>query len=344
MDRATVSEAPLGAVTPLNPYWQWTTGRLDPGTAGRRAEVVHTGTGEYEVRLPGVASAAGIAHVTAYRTVYRGRACGVTGYAPDGPDELIRVRCVNEAGAPVDWWFTIFFAAPATGTRPYATVKYDDGAGGSATVNPVHNDGTVNSAGGVNRVVREGTGRYRVILEGTAFAAGTGHVQVTPFGTGQAARCTPAGTTPGTGRVEIAVACHEIGDAATARPADSPWLLSYVEGAGLHRDAGTPAAYTSVTGDPATPVVDASRSFSGNGEVPVVTRLGIGYYRLTWDTLGKTGDSVQVTATGPGGHYCHLGTIDSYAAPPRVSVYVWCHSPAGVPGDSTFGVAYLRAP
>ncbi|MGW4642319.1 hypothetical protein ACWEN6_27655 [Sphaerisporangium sp. NPDC004334] len=341
MDRATTAEAPIGAVTPVNPYWQWSTGRLDPATADRRATVVHTATGQYEVRLPGIASAAGVAHVTAYRTVYRGRTCGVVGYAPDGPDELVRVRCFNETGAPVDWWFTIFFAAPGKGDHPYATVRYDDAAGGTATVDPVSNAGTFNSGGGVDRVLREGTGRYRVILEGRTFAAGTGYVQVTPYGGGAPARCNPVGTTPGADRLEITVACRTIAGGA---PADSPWLLSYVEGAGLHRDAGTPAAYVSVTGDPADPVVDAARSFSSNGEVPSVTRLGVGYYRLTWNTLGKTGDDVQVTATGPGGGYCHLGVIDSYAAPPRLSVYVWCHTPTGVRGDSTFGVAYIRAP
>ncbi|WP_326830051.1 hypothetical protein OIE13_12835 [Streptosporangium sp. NBC_01810] len=344
MDRATTAEAPIGAVTQLTPSWQWSTGRLDPATADRRATVVHTGTGTYEVRLPGVASAAGIAHVTPYRTAYRGRTCGVAGYAPDGPDQLVRVRCFNEAGAPVDWWFTVFFAAPGTGTSPYATVRYDDGAGGTTTVDPVHNAGTVNSGGGVNRVTREGIGRYRVTLEGAAFTAGTGYVQVTPYGDGAATRCNPLGATPGDDRVEITVVCYTIGGATPAQPADSPWLLSYVDGAGLHRDAATPAAYVTVTGSPAAPAVDTARSFSSNDEVPALTRLGIGQYRLTWNTLGKTGDSVQVTATGPDSGYCHLGTIDSYSAPPRLSIHVWCHTAAGVPGDNTFALAYLRAP
>ncbi|UBU08993.1 hypothetical protein LCN96_31975 [Nonomuraea gerenzanensis] len=281
--------------------------------------------------------------MTPYRTVYRGRTCGVTGYAPEGPDQVVEVRCFNEAGAPADWWFTVFFAAPGPGTAPYATVRYD-GAGGTGSVDPVFNPGTVNSGGGVNRVTRAGTGLYRVTLEGPAFASGTGYVQVTPYGTGAPARCVPAGSTPGTDRVEIIVACHRIGGAVAAEPVDSPWLLSYVDGAGLHRDGGTPAAYVSVTGDPAAPVVDRARSFSGDGEMPALARLGTGQYRLTWDTLGKRGDSVQVTATGTGGGYCHLGNIDSYSAPPRVSVIVWCHNAAGTLGDGPFAVAYLRAP
>ncbi|WP_061299869.1 hypothetical protein [Herbidospora cretacea] len=330
MDRATPTEAPIGVETQLNPYWQWTTAGL-----ARRATVVHTGTGRYDVRLPGVASADGTAHVTAYRTVYRGRTCGVVGHAPDGPDQVVEVRCFDHTGAPADWWFTIFFAAPATGSAPYATVAYDDGAGGAATVDPVHSSGTFNSAGGVNRVVREGAGRYRVVLEG--IAEDTGHVQVTPYGDGPATRCAPRGVTA----TAITVVCHAIAGGA---PADSPWLLSFADGSGLHRDAATPAAYVTVTGDPADPEVDGARSFSSNGETPEVARLGVGYYRLTWQTLGKTRDNVQVTATGPGDTYCHLGTIDSYAAPPKLSVYIWCHDAAGARGDSLFGVAYIRQP
>ncbi len=63
MDRATGIEAPIGVVTPLNAQWQWSTvaSGFDLATADRRAGVVHeaTGTGQYEVRLPGVASARG---------------------------------------------------------------------------------------------------------------------------------------------------------------------------------------------------------------------------------------------------------------------------------------------
>ncbi|MFD8533982.1 hypothetical protein ACFV0L_41895 [Streptosporangium canum] len=77
----------------------------------------------------------------------------------------------------------------------------------------------MNSDEGVNRVTREGAGRYRVTLEGSAFASGTGYVQVTPYGDGVAARCVPAGSTPGADRVEITVACHTIGDTVLASPA-----------------------------------------------------------------------------------------------------------------------------
>jgi hypothetical protein len=82
--------APMGSLSTFSSApWQWSTG-------GGQATVTHTGTGQYEVRLPNVASATGVAHVTAYRTSYRGQTCAVTGYRPSGSDELVDVRCVDQ--------------------------------------------------------------------------------------------------------------------------------------------------------------------------------------------------------------------------------------------------------
>ncbi|GGK96280.1 hypothetical protein Sme01_31770 [Sphaerisporangium melleum] len=330
VNAATVTEAPIGAPTALHPGWQWSTG-------GGQATVTHTGTGRYQVRLPNVASTGGIAHVTAYRTVYRGRTCAVTGYRPAGTDEIIDVRCLDQNGAPIDWWFTVFFAAPAAGTRPLATVAYPGGGG----LDPVLNSGTYNSAGQVNRVLRDGPGRYRVRITGAAFATGGGHVQVTPYGDGPAARCAAEGRTALSDALEITLACRAIDGSAGQ---DSGWLLSYTDGVGLHGDASVPAAYTETTGDPAAPAVDVSRSWNASGEVPSVTRLSTGWYRLTWATGGKLGGDVQVTATGGSGRYCHLGAIIDYQAPPQMSVDVYCSTPTGSSGDATFGLAYIRRP
>ncbi|MGJ6966320.1 hypothetical protein ACSDR0_30865 [Streptosporangium sp. G11] len=330
VNAATTTEAPIGEPTALHPGWQWSTG-------GGQATVTHTGTGRYEVRLPNVASSTGVAHVTAYRTVYRGRTCAVTGYRPSGADELVDVRCVDQNGAPIDWWFTVFFAAPAAGSRPLATVRYP----GDGTLDPVLNSGTYNSAGQVNRVLRDGPGRYRVRLTGAPFATGGGHVQITPYGDGTPARCAAEGRARLFDALEVTVACRAV-DGSAHR--DSGWLLSYTDGVGTHGDASVPATYTEITGDPAAPSVEAGRSWNASGEVPSVTRMSTGQYRLTWATGGKTGGNVQVTATGGSGHYCLLGTILDYQTPPQMSIYVYCSTPAGMPGDSTFGVAYVRRP
>ncbi|WP_214411864.1 hypothetical protein [Sphaerisporangium fuscum] len=339
MDQAT---APLDVPAGLNPAYQWTTGRLDPATAAHRATVTHTGTGSYEVRLPDVASATGIAHVTPYRTVYRGRTCRVTGYEASGPDEVIRVQCFDHTGAPVDWWFEAFFAAPAADAAPYATVRYNP-PGGTATLAPVLNSGTHNSAGRANRVYHEGTGRYRVVLEGAAYTSDKGYTQVTPYGAGTAARCHPEGTKVVDAGLEVTVGCYAVAQDATPRPVDAPWLLSYVEGAGLHHDASVPAAYVTTTGDPAAPSVDVRHSYSGDGETPSVTRLSTGWYRVTYTGgIGKAGDTVQVSTLTPG-RYCHLGNINS-TNPPQLTIDVYCHSGTGMLADGNFGAAYLRAP
>ncbi|MFC6086587.1 hypothetical protein [Sphaerisporangium aureirubrum] len=328
----------VGVPVPLN-HVQWTTGRRDPATAGHRASVTRTGTGEYEVRLPDVGAAGGMPHVTAFRTTYRGRTCAVAGYGQDGPDETVRVRCLDQAGAPIDWWFTIFFAAATPGGAPYATVRYDR-PGGTADLAPVVNDGTFNSEGRVDDVRRTGTGRYTVTLHGPGFAADSGYVQITPYGTGTPARCHPEGTTPVADGLEVAVGCYAVGAGPETR-ADSPWLLSYIRDGGLHHDPSVPAAYLTTTGDPAAPSVDPRHSWSSTGETPSVTRLGAGHYRVIYDGIGKPWDNVQVSSNSPG-RYCFLGTFASYSRPPELLVDVYCHNTAGLPADSLFGFAYVR--
>ncbi|WP_406315110.1 hypothetical protein OHA77_00100 [Streptosporangium sp. NBC_01639] len=329
---ATVDEAPIGVETPLHPGPQWTT-----GAAGRLTTVTHLATGRYLVRLPGIGATRGIAHATAYRTNNRGRTCGVEDYRQDGSGELLTVRCFDEHGAPADWWSQVFFTAPVAGTAPVATVRY----GGSGNLDSALNSGTFNSDRQVNRVLRESTGVYRVVLTGAPFTRGTGHIQVTPYGTGDPARCAAAGTRPLAEGLEVTVTCHEI---PTGLPRDSGFLLSHVDGVGLHGDTATPATYTRITGDPAAPTVDAARSHSSAGETPAVSRLGLGWYRLNWAGGGKLFGNVQVTATGGSGRYCQLGTVSDYHAPPALGIDVYCSTLAGQRGDAGFGVIYTRRP
>ncbi|MFC5833397.1 hypothetical protein [Nonomuraea insulae] len=119
---------------------------------------------------------------------------------------------------------------------------------------------------------------------------------------------------------------------------DTPWLLSYAGASGPHVDRTVPAAYARISGAPAAPVVDDTRSWSSTGQTPGAVRLGTGHYRVSWDAVGKYG------GTGGDGSSCHLGNIGDYAAPPRVDVDVWCYGPAGLPGDAPFSVVYVRRP
>ncbi|MEV4556198.1 tetratricopeptide repeat protein [Kitasatospora sp. NPDC049285] len=335
---ASASEAPLGVPTELAPSWQWST-----DAAGAEATVTRTATGDYQVRLPGLASTTGIAHATAYRINTRGRTCTVAEYGPSGRDELVRVRCFDENGAPIDWWHTVFFTASTGGGRPYATVRYD-APGGATALNPVANSGTVNSAGGTVRVLHDGTGRYRVLLAGAAFAPNTGHVQITPYGTGTPVHCQPDQTATQGGALVVPVTCWAIGSSPVAQPADSQWLLSYVDGEGLHGDPSVPAANAaSTSADPSNQTLDTAHSYSADGTRPTITRLGPGNYRLTWTTGGTYGGNVQVSANGGSG-YCMLGWIGDYQTLPVVRIDVDCLNPAGVPTDGAFTLSYVRRP
>jgi hypothetical protein len=348
MDRATVA---TGVETGLDPQWQWSTGRLRTATSSRRATVVRHRTGGYTVRLPDAGYPVGIAHATSFATNSRyyyappveGHSCAVAGYRPSGVDELVDVWCYGPSGTPIDVQFDVFFAAPSPGSAPYATVRYD-APGGEGTRSPIRNSGTWNSAGGANEVHQVGAGRWRVVLSGAALAAEGGYVHVTAYGTGTPARCQPESTTalPGWAGREVVVACYAI-TAGAARPVNSPWLLSYVRGAGLHR-AGTAAAYATIAGEPANPVVDHHRSWASNGEMPYVYRQGEGAYRLVYGSIGRPDDAPLVTAIGRTPRHCRLFWWDSFSDPPRVSIDVRCFDTAGNRADATFAVAYLRSP
>jgi len=348
MDQATAAR---GVEAGLDPAWQWTSGRSDYATAGRRATVVHRGTGAYTVRLPGAGYPAGTAHVTSFATVSRhyyaprvdGHSCAVAGYQPSGADELVDVRCHGRDGTPVDVQFNVFFSAPNRGSEPYAAVRYD-APGGAGTVSPIANSGTWNSTAGRNHVHQLAIGRWRAVLSGTALASGGGYVHVTAYGTGAPARCRPESTAPAAGGagLEVIISCHAITVGAT-QPVNSQWTLTYTDGAGLHH-APVAAAYATTTGDPASPGVDGRHSWASNGEVPRLARLGAGSYRLTYDRLGKPDDAPVVTAVGTLPRHCRLFWWDSYSAPPRVSVDIYCYDTAGNRADALFAVAYLRGP
>jgi hypothetical protein len=106
-----------------------------------------------------------------------------------------------------------------------------------------------NPTGRANQVHHDSTGRYRAILPGAQFAADTRYTQISAFGTSGPTRCSPERTRPVADSLEVAITCYRIAAASTPQPVDSPWLLTYVDGVGLHHQAAVPAAYLTTTGD-----------------------------------------------------------------------------------------------
>ncbi|RLK59015.1 RNA polymerase sigma factor [Actinokineospora cianjurensis] len=314
-------------VTTESTWGTWRTA-ADPSVSRREPTVVHDGPGRYRVRLPGLASEHGVAHVSVnFMTVYAGanaRSCGVVDSYPQGADQFVTVACHNALGAAKDAPFGVLFVVPGTGGAPMVTVRHD----GQSTVE------VGDSTGGRPVVARVGVGRYRVSLDGTAFN-GHGYAQVTAYG-GAQAQCQNEDVAAG----ELSVACWTTG----GLPVDTGWHLSYVERGPLTHDAVVPGAYAQMAGTAPGLTVDPDRSFNSANGYMTVERVSVGLYRVGFRGVGRRGDILLATAIGSAPGQCVGQYLVSYQQPGDTWATVACVDPAGKPVDRRFGVAVIRPP
>lgn len=317
-----------GAEQALVTEGTWGTWRTDPDPEVNRRDATfhHEGPGRYRLRLPGVGSANGIAHVSVnFWTVYTGASawsCGVGDSRPDGPDQVVTVVCHNVDGLPVDARFDLLYTVPTPGGAPMAAVRYPDW--------------TMDSRGGQPEVTRAGPGRYLVSLRGFSDA---GYLQVTPFGEAPARCHNEDVLNTGVG-VLLVVACHGPGGV----PVDTGWQLTYVVGAPLTHDDTVPGAYAQMTGTAPGLRVEPGRSYNtANGHM-TVQRAATGLYRVGFRSVGQRGDVLLATAIGPEAGHCHGNYLISYQQPGDTWAVVACTDSAGKPVDRRFGVAVVRAP
>jgi len=281
----------------------------DPFNAVNTAGRTEDGIGPlYTIRFPGLGLTGGTVQVTAYGS--GSVACQVQSWSPLGDDQLVRVRCFNNAGTAVNARFTVAYTnieSPEDGELAYVWAN-----NATATLHTPYTPNLTyqaNSAGGVNTVTRISTGVYSVHMPGLGNPATT-HVQVTPYGT-EPARC----VTPGWGynlagnAQDATVRCYSFdGD-----PMDTRFTLTLaaqtnILGLGNCCDPdGNSAAYALVT----PPEVNgdfeiwAPREFSTSPfATPVGHRFGVGRYSVSWQPHISHGPgNVQVTAySGQAGH------------------------------------------
>ncbi|RJQ80770.1 hypothetical protein D5S17_06945 [Pseudonocardiaceae bacterium YIM PH 21723] len=216
--------------------------------------------------------------------------------------------------------------------------------GGDLTVDVVCFDGTgqprnmpfVAAFSGANSGV---TVRYRggsASGNTTVNRLGPGRYSVTLPGNGYA-KITPVGdsarwcrVTETPGPTKVTVACVTPGGAA----ADGDWNLSYSQGSGVQHDPGTPGAY----------LVTGGGSWSSTGESPQVTHTGPGAYRIEYEAVGHSPDAVLVNAVSGEARYCRNQNWNSTEKPGQVRIEVLCFDGAGRPADSGLAIGYLRAP
>jgi hypothetical protein len=294
----------------------------------------------YTVRFPDLGLLGGTVHVTGYGA--SSTSCQVQSWGPSGDDQLVHVRCFNDAGTAVNSQFTV----------AYTNVEdSEDGVLGYAWANnsaatlhtPYVPTSTyqANSAGGTNTVTRVSTGVYSVHMPGLGNPSSS-HVQVTPYGS-TAARC----VTPGWGynaagnAQDATVRCYSMAGA----PVNTRFTVTIaaqtnILGLGNCCDpAGIPSAYALVF----TPVVNGEFDIWQPREfatfpfgAPVGNRLGVGAYTVNWyPYVPHDRGNVQVTAYSGTAVNCKV-VFWSNAGGIRVQ----CYDTDGDPVDSTFTLAF----
>ncbi|SHF08221.1 hypothetical protein [Streptoalloteichus hindustanus] len=240
-------------------------------------EVVREGEGEYAVRFGGLGVAGGVAHASAYGPT--SDFCVVAGLAEDGMTEVVRVRCFDADGRPVDVRFVASFAHRSVGDGRFSYLRAEPR-------NERHQPGApetrFDSTGAQAWVQRRGTGQYLVWVPASeGVPAGEQFYQVTAQGDAPvhcklAAKPSPAGVQQ--------VTCRGVG----GEPVDHAFLLSFSAG-------------SSVIGRTDRRYANASSAAGAD-----VMRVETGYYRVRVRGLGSPSGHTAVHAVGESDAYCHV--------------------------------------
>ena len=188
--------------------------------------------------------------------------------------------------------------------------------------------GSVNSAGGTNRVSKISVGVYDAAFGGLASAA-AGNVQVTA---GAANRyCKPASWHPsGTTDLSVDVRCFDN----AGNPADSPFFVTIQDIVRMCQ--GTSYLWS----DRTTGVFEPSNRFSHSQSLGfnTVERTAPGRYRATLPGIPGSGGHAQVSAYGPDTARCQI--VSWGLAARNAIVDVACFNSDGSPMDTRFSLQF----
>lgn len=262
---------------------------------GQPIAVTRVAAGDYLVRFRGMAAAGGVAHASAYGLT--SNFCAVGGFAPDGSDLLVRVRCFNPAGNPADTMFVANYTnrQPAAGTLAY--LWSDDPVPPPAHVPASWFDTT----GQKPLITRIAAGRYQVRLGAldATFPVGylQGHLRATAYGK-SATRCEvldPRLQAP----LAVPVRCYDPAGAAV----DSRFTLTLAHQVNL---LGATPPYAAALLHP-QPVGDpVLGGWTNPGGAPSATKLGVGRYLVSFPGLAMPFGHAIANAFGTPPMYCHV--------------------------------------
>jgi hypothetical protein len=186
---------------------------------GQTNTITRSGTGAYDVSLPGLGNPGGTVKVTAYGgdNAY----CKVTGWYPSGTVEHVGVACFAASGARMDSMFTMTYSRSlsllgATG-RPGGYVWASQP---TTDAYPAPVDYSWNSTGSANSLARLGVGNYQMQLPG--LGQSNGDVQVTAYGGGPE-RCWVNSWYPNGSRLDVNIGCSN----PSGTPVDTTFVAQY---------------------------------------------------------------------------------------------------------------------
>jgi hypothetical protein len=287
---------------------------------GQPIVITRAGAGSYRVRFMSMSAAGGVAHASAYGA--NSNFCAVGGYAPDGADLLVQVRCFNAAGNPADSMFLANYTnrQPAAGTHAY--LWSDDPVPPPAHVPPVWFDTT----GQKPLITRTAVGRYQVQLGALAatYPIGylRGHLRASAYGSAPV-RCEvldPRLQKP----LAVPVRCYDSDGLAV----DSRFTLTLAYQVNLL--GGTPPHAAALlhpqpVGDPAV------SGWSNPGGAPTATKLAAGRFRVTFPGLGMPFGHAMANAFGTPPMHCHV--VGWWPSGADQVVRVDCRQPNGALTD-----------
>lgn len=328
----SLAVVPARAEISLGKGWVWadqpTTSSYTPNTlyqynsTGNTNKVTRLGTGQYRVDLPGLGTASGTVHVTAYGGKHH---CKVVNWIPSGTTQQVRVNCFTSTGGLTNGRFTTLFykrSGIVSGTDAYLWYS------GSSTPSNYQ----WNSKGQTNTVTRTTTGTYQAKLPGWNTVGGT--VLVTAYGSGSE-RCKVVSWGPSGNNTLVNVKCYR-----GSTPTNTAFTLSYIKNVGLgYSHSGGYVWANDPTSASYTP--SSTYRFNSSGGVNTITRSATGSYRVRFPNLKPSNDTTtQVTAYGSGSEYCTVSNWSSDGSNGTYA-YVNCYSSPGNPVNTRFTLAYF---
>ena len=313
--------------TPTSP-WQLHPGFTYSSTGGTMG-FTRIGVGDFQFSIGGM-SAFGNVQARAHGSNNR---CKVVNWSPTATDTVVRVRCVNPAGAAIDD-LAVMQYYHATGTDPLQTAYLWASSPSAASYTPSVLY-TYNSTGGTNSISHGvAPGEYLALLPGLTTRGGDPHV--TAYGTTND-YCKVGTWYQSSAGTHIEVRCFD----AAGEPVDALWTLRYTHGH-VADDGRFLGAYA--LGDdnwgPGTPLhsytPDATFQFHTSGVMMVGEDES---HSVVHMPATPAISSVLVTGVGHDNTYCSTVGWTSFGT--ETVPIAGCYDPAGNPVGSRFTMTML---